>query len=342
MAKRLSQNLNSDFIAAANRLSGRKQARRIVAYVESYDDVLFWSNLLRPLESPDLRFEVVLPSQSSLCKGKKTALAHRLGPRLGDWMIACVDADYDYLMQGATPTSHEVCTNPYVFHTYVYAIENFQCYAPSLHSVCVMATLNDRSIFDFEAFLAEYSRIIWPLFVWNVWAYRYGRHSGFSMLDFYHIVGIDRLDFYHPEHMLEALRHRVNAKINRLQRQFPQGRKNYKSLRSEIEALGVTPETTYLYMRGHDLFDGVVAPMVSGICDALRREREREIRRLAEHSVQLQNELSAYQNAISSAEAMLRKHSGFITAPQYLRIQEDIRRFLNGSQAGRSEVRTGD
>ncbi|MDQ9768464.1 DUF4435 domain-containing protein, partial [Acinetobacter baumannii] len=67
---------------------------------------------------------------------------------MGRCMIACVDADYDYLMQGLTASSHEVCTNPYVFHTYVYAIENFQCYAPALQSVCVMATLNDRPIFD--------------------------------------------------------------------------------------------------------------------------------------------------------------------------------------------------
>lgn len=39
MAKRLSQNLNSDFIAAANRLRPKQARHKIVAYVESYDDV---------------------------------------------------------------------------------------------------------------------------------------------------------------------------------------------------------------------------------------------------------------------------------------------------------------
>lgn len=39
--KKLSQNLNSDFIAAANRLGGRNARRKIVAYVESYEDVFF-------------------------------------------------------------------------------------------------------------------------------------------------------------------------------------------------------------------------------------------------------------------------------------------------------------
>lgn len=54
MAKRLSQNLNSDFIAAANRLRPKQARHKIVAYVESYDDVFFWSSLLRSLETPTI------------------------------------------------------------------------------------------------------------------------------------------------------------------------------------------------------------------------------------------------------------------------------------------------
>ena len=212
MARRLSQNLNSDFIAAANRMRGRGARQKIVVYVESYEDIFFWSNLLRPLETEQFYFEVMLPSRSTLCKGKKTAMANDLGPRLGGCMIACVDADYDYLMQGATETSAELCHNPYIFHTYYYAIENYQCYAPALHEVCVMATLNDRKIFDFEAFMKQYSTTIWPLFVWNIWAYRYGAYKTFSMLDFYHIVVLEHLNFAHPEQTIEALRHRVMPK----------------------------------------------------------------------------------------------------------------------------------
>ncbi len=328
MAKRLSQNLNSDFIAAANRLGPRSGRHRIVAYVESYDDVFFWSNLLRSLETDKYYFEVVLPSRTSLCKGKKIALSNELGERLGTSMIACVDADYDYLLQGATELSEEVCNNPYVFHTYAYAIENFQCYAPALENVCVMSTLNDRRVFDFEGFFSQYSEIIWPLFVWNIWGYQYGYYKQFSMLDFYHIVGIEKLNFYHPEQTLASLRHRVNAKISRLQRHFPQGRKTYKPLRSRLLELGITPQTTYLYMRGHDLFDGVAAPILNGVCEALRREREREIRHLAEHSVQMQNELAANQHATSPPEEMLRKHTSYLSAPPYRQIVADIEQFL--------------
>lgn len=326
----LTHYLNSAYVQAANRLQGRSSRRKVVAYVESFDDVFFWSNLLRPLENEHVYFEVMLPSRTSLCKGKKTALANRLGP----YMIACVDADYDYLMQGATETSQTVCRNPYVFHTYAYAIENHQCWAPSLHQVCVMTTLNDHRIFAFEPFLEDYSTTIWPLFAWNIWAYRYGQHTHFSMLDFYHIVQLDKsIDLYHPERTLEALRRRVNAKIARLQHKFPQGKRTYKPVVSDLLRLGVTPQTTYLFMRGHDLMDGVVVPLLSAVCDRLRREREHEIQRLAEHSLQMQNELAAYQHAAASVQEMLRKHTAYEHSPLYGRARQSIARLVDSLSA---------
>lgn len=311
-------------------LAGKRARKKIVAYVESYDDVFFWSNLLRPIETEHFYFEVMLPSRTTLCRGKKIALSNELGP----YMVACVDADYDYLMQGCTDTSRMVCRCPYVFHTYTYAIENYECYAPTLQNVCVMATLNDRRIFDFEAFLTSFSEITWPLFAWSVWAYRYNLHRQFSMLDFYRTIALPELNYYRPEETLDKLRHRVNAKINRLQRQFPQGKKTYKPLCEELQnELGLTPQTTYLYMRGHDLQDGIVTPLLGGICEALRREREREIRKLAEHTVQMQNELSAYQHSVAPVAEMLRKQTGYTGAPLYQRIKEDVSRFMQENEA---------
>ena len=157
------------------------------------------------------------------------------------------------------------------------------------------------------------------------------------MLDFFHIVLIERLNFYHPEQTLEALRHRVNAKISRLQKIFPQGRDTYKPLMKRLLSLGLTPQTTYLYMRGHDLFDGIVSPMLTGVCEALRRDREREIRHLAEHAVQMQNELAAYQHAVAPVEEMLRKHTGYRESEPYKRIQDDIKRLIDRLEQKRLE-----
>ena len=317
---RLSSHLNSAYIAAASRLEGRAARPRAVAYVESYDDILFWRDALSEA-APHVQFEVVLPSRLTLGRGKKIALANRLGPH----MIACVDADYDFLMQGATLTSEMVCRSPYVVHTFVYAIENLQCHAEVLDRVCVMATLNDRVIFDFRAFLTAFSRIVHPLLVWNVWAYRYGFFTQFSLTDLARTVEVREVQLYHPERMIDDLRRRVNRQIAALQRRFPQARATYKPLRDEMERLGVTPETAYLYMRGHDLVDVVLGPILSAVCDVLRREREREITKLACHAVQQQNELAAYRHAVAPFEEMLRKHTAYHATPEFRRIVAAVR-----------------
>lgn len=333
---RLQDALTSDYIGAANRLRPRSARHRIVAYVESYDDVFFWRSVLQEFEDEQHYFEVMLPSRTSLGRGKKTALMNRLGPALGEFMIACVDADYDWLMQGCTEASRMVCGNPHVLHTYVYAIENYQCYAPNLHTACVMSTLNDRSVMDLEAFMAEFSRIVWPLFVWSVWAYRYGYYREFSMSQFDEVVSFHSISpAKGGQAALDTLKHKVNKCVAMLQRRYPQGRKTYAPLREELLSMGLTPDTTYLYIQGHTLFDGVVMPLLTPICTILRREREREIARLALHETQKQNEWSSYEHSICSVDVMLKKGSGFRQSPPYQLLKADITRLM--AEVGRQK-----
>ena len=332
MAKRLSENLTSLYLGAAQKLKSKTARKKIVAYVESYDDIFFWRTVLDEFEDEHCYFEIMLPSRSTLGKGKKLVLMNRLGPQLGNYMIACVDADYDYLMQDATQTSRLVNRNPYVFHTYVYAIENYQCYAESLHRVCVMATLNDRQVVDFEGFMREYSCIIWPLFVWSVWVYRNDRYRDFTLSEFGMTVSFNELNVYHPELTLDYVRRKVNRKMSWLQRHFPEARKGYGPLKAELLQLGVTPETTYLYIQGHTLFDNVVSPLLTPVCILLRKEREREIKKLAEHEIQRQNELSCYQHSQNSVEEMLKKNVGFKNAPPYQQLRRDLAKLVENAK----------
>ena len=331
--KGLVDNISSRYIEAANRLRPNKARRRVVAFVESYDDVFFWRSVLDDFESDTLTFEVMLPSRTNLGKGKKNVLKNlsegNEADTLGRHLIACVDADYDYLLQGSTAASREIIGNPYVFHTYVYAIENYQCYARGLHEVCVMSTLNDHQIIDLEAFMAEYSRIVWPLFVWNVWVYRYDCYNRFTLLDFGSLISIRDVNPFHPERTLEQLRHLVNRKVNWMQQHYPEGKKTYKPLRDQLLALGLTPETTYLYMQGHSLFDGVVLPLLTPLCTQLRKEREAEIRRNAVHTQQRQNELSCYQRRLGAIDQMLRKSTKFRDSEVYLRLKADLQTYVD-------------
>ena len=328
MARRLTEHVNSLYIEAANSLKPKKARKRIVAYVESYDDVSFWSHLLSQYNSEKFYFQVMLPSKNSLAKGKKVAMMNELGMGLGGHMIACVDSDYDYLLQGSTHTSRRIIDSPYVLHTYAYAIENYQCYAESLHGVCVRSTLNDKPMIDFEAFFRLYSQIIYPLFVWNIWFYRKHELSVFSMQDFCRVVRLDPVSVPHPEDALEQLRIRVVKKQAWLTRRYPQALSELENMKPELAKLGVTPNNTYLFIQGHHLKENVVMKLLSPVCVRLRREREMEIRSLACHAQQYRNELTAYHRSLQTIESVLRKNTDYEDASTYAMIRRDVEQLI--------------
>lgn len=329
MATSLRDNLTSAYLDAAHHMGPKKARRRIVAYVESYDDVAFWRTLLSEFEDDEHYFQVMLPSATSLAKGKKMVLMNTLNTaELGHSLIACVDSDYDFLLQGATGMSRKINSNPYIFQTYGYAIESYLCYADSLHEVCVQATLNDRHIVDFPAFLTRYSQIIYPLFLWNIWFYRRHDAHTFPMYDFNACTRLQEVNIRHPYRCLEAVQRMVDNKLQELRRRFPDSVKKVQELGEKLRPLGLEPDTTYLYIQGHHLMDGVVMKLLTPICTLLRREREQEIKRLAEHGEQFRNELTGYENSQANVSLMLRKNSGYKQLFLYQWVRDDIRKFL--------------
>jgi len=332
MASRLKDNINSRYFEAANSLTSKKARHRIVAYVESYDDIYFWRTVLSEFEDDKRYFEVMLPSKVNLTRGKKSVLMNFLeGEPLGKDMIACVDADYDYLMQGATHASRKILESPYVFHTYVYAIENFQCYAPSLHNVCVSVTLNDHRIFDFKEYFRQFSESLFQLFVWSIMLYRNGNYNKFTITDFNRIADPGGFNVQNPEPSLVNVRRKVKTKVNELQRLFPDAKEEYLKTKEDIRALGVTAQTTYLYIQGHHLFDTVVSPILSKVCNLLRQERQNEIYQARAHKTQKRNEMSCYENSLQDIKVMLKKNTGYMASDQFRRLQEDVRRYLDGN-----------
>jgi len=328
MGKRLSDNLSSLYLGAANRLKPKKAKKKIVAYVESYDDVAFWRSVFDDFEDDNYYFEVMLPSKKSLCKGKKSVLMNNLGSRLGTNMVACVDSDYDYLLQQTTSTSRQINNSRYVFQTYAYAIENFQCYAGALHEACVLATMNDRKLVDVEAFMILFSQIAYPLFVWSVWFYRKGNLNGFPMTEFNSFVRLDHVKVTHPEEALMQMDRRVKNKLRQLEKAYSHALDDIESLKAEFTYLGVTPENTYMFIQGHHIMESVTIKLLTPICSALRREREEEIKRLAVHHLQYRNELAGYERRLLSIDVVLSKHTSYKDSPLYKKIEDDIRAFL--------------
>ncbi len=323
-------NLNSDFIGAQNRMKPQNAPRKIVVYVESFDDISFWRNVLKAYESANLFFEIV----TATSKGKSKVLAigkEVLKINTGVNLIGCVDSDYDYLLQGHTPQSKHVNDNPYIFQTYTYAIENFLCFSESLHSVIVQATNNDVRLIDFDTLLIDYSRIIYRLFLWNIYFRKANDDVAFSFSDFCKLIilngPIDILD--NGVQLLQRVKVRVDAKVAELEALYTEALPDIDHIAVDLEALGVNERNTYLFIQGHTLKDNVVLMVLKPLNNHLVNMAIEQIKQNAAHRVQLINDVNHYRNSRISIDAALNLNTEFKNCFLFKKLQADLDRYIN-------------
>ncbi len=314
--------------------------RKIKVYVEGYEDVAFWRGIFDHFATPYLRFEISVPDRGDLPKGKKVLM--QTIARSSEELLLCVDSDFDYLFAGRTEQSREVLAARYMFHTYAYATENYLCYAPSLHNVCVKATKNDSHIFDFERFMEEYSRTIYPLFIWYSLSAQLASESLFPLMRFKQAVRINYLDIAdNGRGTLEWLGRNVVKRLGILQRRNPGMRGRIAEFESQLRERGVTPENCYLYMHGHTLMDCVVMVLLNSVCERLRTMTVERIKGSEKRGIALRNEMANYTNSLRSIRDVLLDNENYTSCPLYKRLQRDIIRYIARTILGmrhRSEI----
>ena len=301
--------------------------RLVTVMVEGYEDVAFWRGIFDRYESDKVTFEITVPLRKDLAKGKKTLLgqADKCGPNT----ILCMDSDFDYLFADQTDQAAEINSSPFMFHTYVYSTENYICYAPSLHNICVKATKNDTKIFDFEEFLADYSRTIYPAFLWYAYSAQSGMQRAFTLLDFKSTVRIGYLDTErNGADTIAWLGRQVARRVVSLAEQYPKMAERMPAFERALLSRGVTPDNVYLFMHGHTLMDNVVMVALNAVCDKLRLMAGNKINNSAREGLSLTNELSNYNNSLCNVRDALLFNENYKQCFLYKKLQSDIEQFL--------------
>ena len=301
--------------------------RLVKVYVEGYEDVAFWRGIFDHFQNPYLRFEISVPDRGDLPKGKKVLMGTI--PRSSEELLLCVDSDFDYLFAGRTEQSREVLGARYMFHTYAYATENYLCYAPSLHNVCVKATKNDTRIFDFVQFMHDYSCTIYPLFIWYAFSAQLASENVFPLIDFKASVRLGYLDLeQNGARTIEWLQRNVEKREKLLQQRNPRMIEPMKRFEEQLRERGVRPENTYLFMHGHTLMDNVVMILLNSVCEKLRAMSIARITASQKQGVALKNEMSNYTNSLRSIRDVLLDNENYTKCPLYKRLQRDIERYI--------------
>ena len=298
-------------------------------FVEGYEDVAFWRGIFDHFQNPYLRFEISVPNRDDLPKGKKVLMS-MIGRTSQERVLLCVDSDFDYLFDGATEQSRKILEAENMFHTYTYATENYLCYAPSLRNVCVKATKNDTRIFDFVRFMAAYSKIIYPLFLWYVYSAQLSHESIFTLAEFRASVRLNYVDIRrNGENTLAWLERNVVRRQQSLERDNPSMIEEVNALGDSLTKHGVERDNCYLFMHGHTLMDNVTMPLLMAVCDKLRQLSVAKIHSSKVEGVALKNELQNYTNTLRSIRDVLLDNENYTSCPLYKRLRDDIQTYLD-------------
>ena len=288
---------------------------RAAIHVENRDDIVFWSTVLQHFRPRD-RFHFIAGSRNE--NGHEThgvTQCLKYLPYLGPGFLICIDSDYRHLL-------HEPHLDPrhFVLQTYTYSFENHHCFADGLNDVCRRVTTLPNDIFDFRRYLSDYSRAVHELFLWHIYLLQ-ADPSAFTASDFNELISLDgcrRPDIRrNGRNEIARFARRARNKTNRFRAQYPDA--NLSPLRSAYRDIGLTPDTTYLFIRGHNIYDMVYA-ITREVCKTLlRRAKERH------PDAPRPADLFARRHSVDEE---LRRNLRFGAYPAIRRVENDIRQLF--------------
>lgn len=336
---KLTDKLNSDYFKARNALNQRK-GQIIEIFVENEADVPFWKDIFNRFGQPNIQTKIHAASKDSLARGKQTVLKHADGA--GEFLLLCVDSDYDYLFDGATEQSKQIKQNPFIFQTYAYAIENYQCIAENLQQVVLEATLCDEELFDFVGFMERFSEIVYELWIYACYYERQARQSGSNSLQ----IRWDAIELSNEidiansgENELQNLEREVAEQLKSLPEIDSVTLNNFKQ---QLEQLGLKPSNTYLFINGHCLYDHIVMVLLKQVCNSLKSEKRQEYKKIAHTPQENSQKCREYHNQtdLRNVETILLTHKNYISCFLIQKIQADVHRYFQEHWAHRKNAQS--
>lgn len=226
-------------------------------HIENKNDEVFWGKVLHEFY-PQGKFRFIAASRNisgnmtcgcTQCLQYKSFLDRKL------WIA--IDSDYRYLTE-----ERDIDASHYVLQTYTYSFENHFCYPKNCQRAAVPADDDQRAQeshgFSFANFLRSYSKIVYPLLVWQLYLQNVDPEA-FPKSVFHRLltlpVGQRSLE-RDGEPVLQVLKERTHKLLAHLKRTYPEADTTW--FEERCHAQGVRRDNCYLYVRGHQLYDLIV------------------------------------------------------------------------------------
>lgn len=268
-------------------------------HLENKNDEVFWSRVMRKAY-PQGKFRFIASSRSHT--GNDTCGCTQCLQYLDfldEKFWIAIDSDYRYL-------GEEWFMHPkyFVLQTYVYSFENHLCFSANMNRALQQTVAPYKIDFDFDAFLKEYSFIIYPIMVWQLYLADIDPDA-FPKSVFHRMLNIKVPgDFYkkNGDSVLDILRDRSRKFQLALKKRYPDA--DYTWHEARCNELGVRRDNAYLFVRGHNLYD---------LVEYMGRKL---VSRCREHHPDLQGG--------ASFESNLNRYNSFGQYPEIIKLVEDV------------------
>ncbi|MBT1752419.1 DUF4435 domain-containing protein [Enterobacter hormaechei subsp. xiangfangensis] len=235
-------------------------------FVEGLKDIAFWEGLLNDKDN-DIRFDICNPVNKGT-KGKP--VLKKFMSRANRYAIFAMDSDFDYVCPKNSTDSEMICSNKYIFQTFVYSKESIELHHDVLEHCLSQIKLATEIKFNFKAYITEYSQLIYPVL------------KKFLLLK-QHQVRLDDSAFHEAiapskpqltnqfvirnavfETMLQSIA-AFEEELDKLFQEEYDADKFYEQLYEK----GLKEDNAYQYINGHFLADRVVMPVIQSLIEQL-------------------------------------------------------------------------
>lgn len=286
---------------------------KVVVIVENEDDIPFWKGVFEHFEI-NTKIFAGISSPKRLQRGKETVLKQK--GHANKQYVLCVDSDYDYLIQNDENNIH---ANPFIFQTYTYSYENYVCLPKTLRTVCSEICLSDELDFDFVDFFEKYSEIVYPLFLYHLYDKINHNSKNFPISAFYFCIDLPQHPKIHNNGatILANIEKNVIQKYQEIKAISTIAESEIQELETTFEYLGLFSQNSYLFLRGHNVFDNTTK-LLEQICYPVIEAQKKKF-----HSIE-KNKLNAYLKDIKTVKTALQLNKAYQKCELFEKIEKDI------------------
>jgi len=203
----------------------------IIVCIENYDDEPFWNFIFSKIDNLKPVFVYL--------DGKQNILLYK--EYFDNEFIACVDSDYDYILKKS------YLNNSYIFHTYVYSIENYCTCAKTLNDL--KTSCNISSSLDFESLFEKMTPIIKDALLYDIYLKDNNQECRREVFKFNYIA----IENINEEYILNTMQEKISLQLSNINQELLLYYQNIIN-----EDLHINENFLHLYIEGHIIFDSVL------------------------------------------------------------------------------------